>query len=69
MVQLGGTKRMEYTVIGDPVNVALWLCSKAGGGQGIISESFYNLLKAPPAVEALEPLELKGSPRLFRCIR
>jgi adenylate cyclase len=59
---MGGKQRMDYTVLGDHVNLAARLCSHASPRQTLVSESAYQRLKNKGRFffEPLEPIHVKG---------
>ena len=57
---IGSADRVQYTAIGDTVNVAARLVNKAAAGQIIVSEDFRLGLAESAGLEALGEVELKG---------
>lgn len=57
---LGSEERLEYTLVGDTVNLSARLQQWAEGGQIVLSETTYKELKTPVEVRALDPALVKG---------
>jgi adenylate cyclase len=57
---LGSDEHLEYTVVGDTVNLAQRLQQWAGPGQVVLSEATFRSLADPPEAEELPPALVKG---------
>ena len=57
---LGSEERLEYSIVGDSVNLAQRLQQLAEGGQTVLSKPTLEAISDPPTVEELPPQQVKG---------
>jgi adenylate cyclase len=57
---IGSTRALQYTAIGDAMNVASRLCNFASSGEVIVSEHTFKHIADRVVAEALPPIKVKG---------
>src|SRR5258706_3937877 len=57
---IGSTRALQYTAIGDAMNVASRLVNVARAGEIIVSESTFRLVAGRVEATALPPVQVKG---------
>jgi len=63
---IGSQERLDYTAIGDTVNLAARLESNAKPGQILISKETYERVKERFQVTTLDPIKVKGKENLVQ---
>jgi adenylate cyclase len=58
--EMGGSQRADYTVMGRDVNLGARICGLAKGGQVLVSEATYEMVKAAVEAIALPNQQFKG---------
>jgi adenylate cyclase len=66
---IGSHRRLDYTVIGDAVNVASRLCAEAGPGEVLVTENFLQVVRGRVDYEYLPEMALKGKTQVVQVYR
>jgi adenylate cyclase len=66
---IGSTRALQYTAIGDAMNVASRLVNVAGSGEIIISEHTYKAVASRIEATALQPVRVKGKAEELKVYR
>jgi adenylate cyclase len=66
---IGSTRALQYTAIGDAMNVASRLVNVAGSGEIIVSEDTYRQLSGRVEATALPPVKVKGKAEELKVYR
>jgi class 3 adenylate cyclase/ActR/RegA family two-component response regulator len=66
---LGSEERLEYTIVGDVVNLSQRLQQWADAGETILSEPTWGAIEAKPEVDILDPELVKGRSRAVQAYR